>query len=90
VAPKNWNDVLSVVVLVLIVGVWLILSRTGLAVEQQGLIIGAGVVWIGQIISYYYRRTPSVESGESVQVTRTQQVRVGEVNEAPPKPEKTK
>ena len=56
--PKTFNDLLAILVLVLMAAMWLVLSRTGLAVEQQGLIIGASIVWIGQIVTHYWRKAP--------------------------------
>ena len=56
--PKNWNDVLALIVLVLVAGLWTFLSRVGLATEHQGMLIGASIVWIGAIVMYYWRKQP--------------------------------
>ena len=61
--PKRWNDLLALIVIALIVGSWALLSRVGLSQEQQGLIIGAGIVWVGNIVQFYFRRAPPEGQG---------------------------
>ena len=54
----HFNDFFAVMVVLLIVGSWHTLARSGLAAEQVGLVIGAGIVWLGQIVTFYWRKRP--------------------------------
>ena len=53
---KNWNDVLALIVLLLIIGVWI---TQGLGyINLAGEIIGATIVGWTLVIQYYFRRAP--------------------------------
>lgn len=53
---KNWNDVLALIVLVLIIVLWIVHGCK--AINLSGEIIGATISGFTLVIQYYFRRAP--------------------------------
>lgn len=62
----HFNDGLAVLLIVGVLTFWAALPRLGLPEEQGSLIVGAGIVWIGQVVTYYFRKRPDEPSQPSV------------------------
>lgn len=51
-APKNWNDVLSLILIVGICAIWI--SRVNIEGEVNGALIATFTL----VVQYYFRRSP--------------------------------
>lgn len=57
-APKNWNDVLAIILVVGLPLYWRWLLALGLPTEIVMVIIGALIGNFGQVVTYYFRKAP--------------------------------
>ncbi len=57
--PNNWNDVLSIVLIVLIVALWAIQGVKIIALRDD--VNGALVVLFTLVVQYYFRKAPETK-----------------------------
>lgn len=57
--PQKWNDTFGIIIFLalLVFTAWLLL--TGVDKDIITILIGAEIAWIGQIVSFYFRKAPS-------------------------------
>lgn len=60
----HFNDFFAVVLVVAVFSFWAALPRLGLNQEQGSLIIGAGIVWVGNIVQHYYRKAQGEDAAK--------------------------
>ena len=56
--PKNWNDVLAIVLVIGLPLYWRWLLAAGISEELLNVIIGALLIRFGDVVQYYFRRAP--------------------------------
>jgi hypothetical protein len=57
-APQNWNDILSLVLLFGFPAFWVFLLASGVAENILLLLLGATIGFVGQVVTYYFRKSP--------------------------------
>ena len=59
--PANWNDVLAIILLIGLPVFWGWLLKQGIPQEVMLLLLGALLGHFGQIVTYYFRKSPPAE-----------------------------
>jgi hypothetical protein len=61
-APKNWNDILAIVLLAGLPIYFGWLLKAGVTEQAVMLIVGQALGWLGQVVTFYFRKSAPPEA----------------------------
>jgi hypothetical protein len=56
--PRNWNDVLALILFLMLPVYWGWLLKAGVPEATINMIVGAGLVWFADVVKFYFRKGP--------------------------------
>ncbi len=69
--PQNWNDILALVLLFGFPAFWVFLLASGVAENILLLLLGATIGFVGQVVTFYFRKSPPEITGGVTTTTTT-------------------